>query len=253
MSAKLVFEQVSFDRFTSESGRAKEGTTRVLHSISFGARTGEVLVIAGPSGSGKSTLLRLANRLFIPTEGTVTLDGTDVSELPVTQLRRRVGLVQQIPALFEGSVIDNVMFGPRLHGTSDGDGDERARAREVLTLAGLSETFLDRDANELSEGEKQRVALARILANNPEVLLLDEPTASLDPSATALVEKQVVALASRTNLAILFVTHDVEQAKRLGTRGILLVDGRKVDDGPLPEMFARPSNEQTGAFVKGQL
>jgi putative ABC transport system ATP-binding protein len=129
--------------------------------------------LVGPSGSGKSTLLRLLNRLADPDEGAVRFHGTDVRELDPLELRRRVGLVPQLPAPVPGSVADNVCFGPRLEG------------REVdplrpVQLAGLDESFLERDASRLSVGEQQRVMLARALALEPEVLLLDEPTASLD-------------------------------------------------------------------------
>ena len=172
--------------------------------------------LLGPSGSGKSTLLRLLNRLADPDAGVVRFHGTDVRELDPLDLRRRVGLVPQLPAPVPGSVADNVCFGPRLEGREiDPEGPVR--------LAGLDPSFLDRDASRLSVGEQQRVMLARALALEPEVLLLDEPTASLDPTATGAVED---ALRGLHDVSLVLVTHSRDQADRLTERTIRLRDGR---------------------------
>ncbi len=172
--------------------------------------------LLGPSGSGKSTLLRLLNRLAEPDAGSVRFHGTDVRELDPLELRRRVGLVPQLPAPVPGSVADNIRFGPRLEGREvDPEGPVR--------LAGLDPSFLERDASRLSVGEQQRVMLARALALEPEVLLLDEPTASLDPSATAAVEE---ALRHLRDVSLVLVTHNRDQAGRLTERTIRLRDGR---------------------------
>lgn len=172
--------------------------------------------LLGPSGSGKSTLLRLLNRLADPDDGVVRFHDTDVRELDPLELRRRVGLVPQLPAPVPGSVADNVCFGPRLGGR-DADPERSVR------LAGLDPDFLDRDASRLSVGEQQRVMLARALALEPEVLLLDEPTASLDSAATAAVED---ALATLPDVSIVLVTHDAAQAERLADRTVRLHAGR---------------------------
>ncbi|MCD6326369.1 phosphate ABC transporter ATP-binding protein [bacterium] len=256
MVEKLGFKSVSFAWLDVDEKELKGGKRAILRNISFSIGPREVFIIAGPSGSGKSTVLRLANRLLIPTGGTVFLDSLDTLELDVTQLRRRVGLVQQTPALFEGTVLDNIMFGPRLNRDETGAmsyEEEKRQVVECLGMAGLSGDFIERKTAELSEGEKQRVAIARVLANQPEVLLMDEPTASLDPSATLAIEKHVRHLTFEHGLSVLFVTHDVDQAKRIGDRGLLLVDGQKVDEGPLPKLFDSPSNDQTKAFVNGNL
>ena len=172
--------------------------------------------LLGPSGSGKSTLLRLLNRLADPDAGVVRFHGTDVRELDPLELRRRVGLVPQLPAPVPGSVADNVCFGPQLDGREvDPEGPVR--------LAGLDPSFLDRDASRLSVGEQQRVMLARALALEPEVLLLDEPTASLDPTATGAVED---ALRGLHDVSLVLVTHSRDQADRLTERTIRLRDGR---------------------------
>ncbi len=187
----------------------------VLRDVTLSIRPGSTALV-GPSGSGKSTLLRLLNRLADPDEGVVRFHGTDVRELNPLDLRRRVGLVPQLPAPVPGSVGDNVSFGPRLHG-------EEVDPERPVRLAGLDSSFLERDASRLSVGEQQRVMLARALALEPEVLLLDEPTASLDPAATAAVED---ALRNLHEVSLVLVTHDRGQAERLAQRTVELDGGR---------------------------
>lgn len=172
--------------------------------------------LLGPSGSGKSTLLRLLNRLADPDQGTVRFHGTDVRELDPLELRRRVGLVPQLPAPVAGTVADNVCFGPRLHG-------EQVDPEQALRLAGLDPSFAERDASRLSVGEQQRVMLARALALEPEVLLLDEPTAALDEDTKEAVE---ATLASLPAVSLVLVTHERAQAERLADRIIRLEGGR---------------------------
>ena len=195
-------------------GLARDGR-QVLSGVSLAIPPGSTAVL-GPSGSGKSTLLRLLNRLADPDEGVVRFHDTDVRELDPLELRRRVGLVPQLPAPVPGTVADNVCFGPRLHG-------EEVDPERPLGLAGLDPSFADRDASRLSVGEQQRVMLARALALEPEVLLLDEPTASLDSAATGAVED---ALRGLHGVSLVLVTHDPGQADRLTERTIELEAGR---------------------------
>jgi UDP-glucose/iron transport system ATP-binding protein len=174
--------------------------------------------IVGPSGVGKSTLLRLLNRLADPTVGTVRYRGRDLRESEVLALRRDVGLVPQLPALLEGTVADNVLYGPRL-ARRDVD------VTESLRLAGLDPSFGPRQADALSVGEQQRVMLARTLALHPSVLLLDEPTSALDDAAKAAIEATLHDLRDHLGLSFVLVTHDLDQAARLADRVLVLEPG----------------------------
>jgi putative ABC transport system ATP-binding protein len=200
----------------------------VLDRISLGVAEGETLVILGPSGSGKSMLLRTLVRLHAADEGTVLLDGGPVSDIDPVDLRQRVNLVQQQPAMLEGTVEENLRYGPELAGVPPKEIGERiAKALEDSSLA---EDFLFRRAEKLSGGERQRVAIARAHAMRPEVLLLDEPTAALDPRTTRNVEEAISRL-KEEGYTLIVVTHDIEQASRLGDRTVMLRRGRVIASG----------------------
>ncbi len=213
-----------------------------LENVSY-ARSGQLVLrdlnarlpvgassIVGPSGSGKSTLLRLLNRLADPDEGHVIYEGKDVRERDPLALRREVCLVPQLPALIDGTVHDNVAYGPRLAGHS-------FDARSCLELAGLDPAFEDRDAAKLSVGEQQRVMLARALALDPRVLLLDEPTSALDRSARDAVEATLQGLRARTAISTVVVTHDMEQARRLADYLVRIENGMASAQGPIAEVL----------------
>jgi putative ABC transport system ATP-binding protein len=204
--------------FECDHVRFRRGGAVVLDDLTFAIGEGTTC-IAGPSGAGKSTLLRLFNRLADPDVGSVRYRGRDVRDYDVLALRREVGLVPQLPALLEGTVAMNVNFGAQLAG-------KEAEVSTVLGLAGLDETFADRPAGRLSVGEQQRVMLARALALQPKVLLLDEPTAALDERAKAAVERTLLDLRERLSLSFVFVTHELAQAERLADRIIWLEGGR---------------------------
>ena len=187
--------------------------------------------LLGPSGSGKSTLLRLLNRLADPDSGRVLYEGRDVRDYDPLSLRREVSLVPQLPALIEGTVHDNVAYGPRLAGHS-------FDARSCLELAGLDPAFEDRDASKLSVGEQQRVMLARALALEPRVLLLDEPTSALDQAARDAVEGTLLRLRARTAISLVVVTHDIAQARRLADYVVRIDAGRVIAQGPAAELLA---------------
>jgi ABC-type methionine transport system ATPase subunit len=203
----------------------KQVLRRVSARIPMGASS-----IVGPSGSGKSTLLRLLNRLADPDSGRVIYEGTDVRERDPLALRREVSLVPQMPALIDGSVYDNVAYGPGLAGQS-------FDARSCLELAGLDPAFEDRDASRLSVGEQQRVMLARAIALEPRVLLLDEPTSALDRAARDAVETTLRRLRAKTAISLVLVTHDIEQARRL-TEYVVRIDfGHVSAQGAIDEVL----------------
>jgi putative ABC transport system ATP-binding protein len=187
--------------------------------------------VVGPSGSGKSTLLRLLNRLADTDSGTVVYEGKDVREYDPLALRREVSLVPQLPALIDGTVHDNVAYGPRLAGHS-------FDARSCLELAGLDPDFESRDSAKLSVGEQQRVMLARALALDPRVLLLDEPTSALDQAARDAVEATLRGLRARTAISTVVVTHDLEQARRLADYVVRIEGGRVSAQGSADEVLA---------------
>jgi putative ABC transport system ATP-binding protein len=187
-------------------------------------REGRVTCVVGPSGAGKSSLLRLCNRLEVPTSGTVTLRGRDLADLDPLGLRRRVGMVFQRPTPFAGTVADNLRVAvPEL---------TDAEAAAVLVRVGLAPAFLDRPAHELSGGEAQRMCLARTLTTGPEVLLMDEPTSSLDRDARTVLETLTRRLVT-DGVSVLWVTHDLAQMRRLADEVLVLLDGTLVHAAPL--------------------
>lgn len=193
--------------------------TQILSSLDLSVQKGELVTIMGASGSGKTTLLRLINRLSEIDSGNILLNGEDIRDYEPTELRRKIGMVFQVPVVFKGSVRDNLAFGMKLWGTNV---DIESLARDVV----ISNDLLDADAEHLSVGEKQRVCIARALANNPEMLLLDEPTSSLDAVSAGKIEILLLHLRSERNLTMIWVTHEREQVERIGGRRLILKDGK---------------------------
>ncbi|KAK3134469.1 hypothetical protein QOZ80_6AG0549610 [Eleusine coracana subsp. coracana] len=197
----------------------------ILRGVSLDVPAGVVMGIIGPSGSGKSTLLRVLNRLWEPAPGTVFLDGADICAIDVLALRRKVGMLFQLPAMFEGTVADNVRYGPQLRGKKLTE----AEVKNLLSLADLDPALSSKAASELSVGQAQRVALARTLANDPEVLLLDEPTSALDPISTQNIEEAIVRLKKSRGLTTVIVSHSVKQIQRIADLVCLVVAGEIVE------------------------
>jgi len=211
--------------------RTVQGKT-LIQDVTFQLKKGEVLAIAGPSGSGKSSLLRLLNRLDEPTSGTVFVEGTDYRNLEPRVLRRELGLVTQRPYLFPDTVAENLRFGPAQRAeTLPNDAIE-----ELLGQVGLK-GFAGRNVATLSGGEAQRVSLARTIANSPVVLLLDEPTSSLDEAAKLEVEAAIQNVVRDHGLTCVTVTHDLAQASRLAERALVLESGRIVREGRVSEVL----------------
>jgi putative ABC transport system ATP-binding protein len=204
--------------FTFNDVSVTFGEAEVLRGVDLEVSGAGITAVLGPSGSGKSTLTRLCNRLLDPSSGRVSLRGTDVRHLDVLELRRAVGMVFQRPTLFDGNVRDNL----KATGVTD-----PAAHREVLESVGLDQAFMERAAETLSGGEAQRVCLARTLLMQPQVLVADEPTASLDEAASRTLEGLARSLADR-GVPILWVTHDLAQVDRIADHRVVLEAGRVV-------------------------
>jgi putative ABC transport system ATP-binding protein len=218
----------------------------ILKGISWRVEAGRISIVLGPTGSGKTTMLRLLNRLDDPTSGDLLYRGKPIESISVRDLRMDVGMVLQQPFLFEGTVRDNILYGAKLHGIE-------IDVPEITALAGIPESMLDQEAGELSVGQSQKVSIARALALRPTVLLLDEPTSGLDPSSTSQIEKWLKGLVEALGITCVFVTHHIEQARRLGHRGILIIDGVGVEEGEIAAMLSSPSDERTRKFLRGEL
>lgn len=210
----------------------RAGGKIILSDIGFAIESGERVAFFGPSGAGKSTLIRLLNRLDEPTSGTVLLEGQDYRQVPPRTLRRRLGLVMQQPFLFPGTVAENIRYGPAARGEDMSD-DEIEKLLAGVDLDG----YASQDVSKLSGGEAQRVSLARTLANKPEVLLLDEPTSSLDDAAQREVEETILSVLESQQVTCILVSHDQRQVKRLADRVLVLKSGELVGDGPVAEVL----------------
>ena len=200
----------------------QRGGKTVLRDISLEVAQAELLVVIGRSGSGKSSLLRCINRLNDIETGSITLDGRDIRAMPVTELRRKVGMIFQKSTAFEGSVAENIAYGASLQGETL----SRAAVLDLMAQASLEAALYDEPASALSGGQEQRLALARALALSPSLLLLDEPTSALDPIATSRVEEALLQLRETSRLTMIWVSHSIEQARRVGSRVLLLDAGR---------------------------
>ncbi len=209
-------------------GQERGGRT-VLQDVDATIPRHLITVLCGPSGGGKTSLLRLLNRLDDPVRGEVLLDGTSLNDYNVTELRRRVALVFQSPVMFSGTVSDNLAVAAELGGLQEGRFDELSD--EVMLLAELDPSLLERPGGELSVGQKQRVNLARALMTSPEVLLLDEPTSALDPETSRSLMKTIHGLSEERRLTIVVATHRVAEASEYAEHALILRDGRVVDSG----------------------
>jgi putative ABC transport system ATP-binding protein len=206
------------------------GDRRVLDSLSAAIPAGATAIV-GSSGAGKSTLLRLLNRLADPDSGTIAYQGKPLTEYEPLALRREVSLVPQLPALLEGTVESNLAYAAGLAG-------KQLDAGRCLRLAGLDPDFAGRDVAKLSVGEQQRAMLARALSQEPDVLLLDEPTSALDHVARDAIEATLAALRRELEISIVLVSHDPEQARRLGDWVVRLERGHSIEAGPIEEVMA---------------
>ncbi|WLQ38855.1 glycine betaine/L-proline ABC transporter ATP-binding protein [Streptomyces laculatispora] len=232
--------------------RSRTGCTAAVRDVSFDVRKGEVFVVMGLSGSGKSTLVRCLTRLIEPTSGEITMDGEDVLSMNSGRLRelrrhRAAMVFQHFGLLPHRSVVDNVAYGLEIQGL--GRAQRRSRAAEFITKVGL-EGLEDRRPGQLSGGQQQRVGLARALAVDPEVLLFDEPFSALDPLIRRDMQEEVVRLHRDEGRTMVFITHDLNEALKLGDRIALMRDGRIVQLGTPEEIVGSPADDYVRDFVR---
>lgn len=205
----------------------------ILKGVTTSIPKNQIFTIVGPSGAGKSTFLRTINRLVEIQDGEITLDDRSISEYRPVELRKRIGMVFQIPLAFDGTVEDNVLMGPRLTGLPEPD------VKDLLEMVGLEVSFSDRKASELSVGEQQRMCIARAIANRPDVLLMDEPTASLDPESSRKVEELILRLKDEGELTLVVVTHNMEQGGRIGDWTLHMKEGRSIETMETKDFFEK--------------
>ncbi|MEQ2526818.1 phosphate ABC transporter ATP-binding protein [Bacillaceae bacterium CLA-AA-H227] len=215
----------------------------VLKGISGEAEKGEILTIIGPSGSGKSTILSLCNLLQTPDDGELYVGGKEIRDWDVRQLRRYVGIAFQSGPMMKGTVLENLSLPMQLQGrTLD-------NPQTYMNYVGLSEELLNREAKELSGGQRQRLSLARTLVNQPSVLLLDEVTSALDSKAAQEIEELILSINKDHHTTILWVTHDLAQAERVGDQTWFIMDGQLVEAATTKQFFSEPKDQKTKEFL----
>jgi phosphate transport system ATP-binding protein len=236
------------------------GEKQAIHDVSIDVSMDNVTAFIGPSGCGKSTFLRSLNRMNdtiagARVEGEIRLDGEDIyaSSMDVVQLRARVGMVFQKPNPFPKSIYDNVAYGPRIHGIASGKAELDQIVEHSLTRAGLWAEVKDRlsdSGTALSGGQQQRLCIARAIAVNPEVILMDEPCSALDPIATARIEELIHDL--RGKYAIIIVTHNMQQAARVSQRTAFFHLGTLIEYGQTSDIFTNPREDRTKDYITGR-
>ena len=231
------------------------GSKQILFDINMGIADKRVTALIGPSGCGKSTLLRTLNRMHETVnssrlEGEILLDQQNILAQDVTLLRRRVGMVFQRPNPFPKSIFENVAYGPRINGFKGSIADVVEKSLRNAALWEEVKDHLHKSAYELSGGQQQRLCIARALAVDPEVLLLDEPCSALDPISTAKIEELLVDLKNLTTVAI--VTHNMQQAARVSDFTAFLLTGQLIEFNPTPQLFTTPGDPRTEAYITGR-
>jgi phosphate transport system ATP-binding protein len=247
-------------RISASGVKVFYGEKQALFDIDLDVPDRAVTALIGPSGCGKSTFLRCINRMndTIPgarVEGRILLDGEDVNDrdLDPVLLRARVGMVFQKPNPFPKSIFENVAYGPRIHGLATSRSELEGVVEQALKRAGLWKEVsdrLDQPGTGLSGGQQQRLVIARAIAINPEVILMDEPCSALDPIATARIEELIDEL--RAQYCIIIVTHSMAQAARVSQRTAFFHMGRLVEAGPTGDIFTRPGDSRTQDYITGR-
>lgn len=235
------------------------GEKQALHEISLVIPEREVFALIGPSGCGKSTFLRTLNRLNdlihkTKVMGKIEIEGQDIydSNVDVVQLRTAVGMVFQKPNPFPSSIFDNVAYGPRAHGVKEKKELSKI-VEKSLRQAALWDEVKDRlnePGTSLSGGQQQRLCIARVMAVEPEIILMDEPTSALDPLATTKIENLINEL--KESYTIVIVTHNMEQAARVSDKTAFFLDGEVVEVGPTDQLFTNPKQQETEDYITGK-
>jgi osmoprotectant transport system ATP-binding protein len=235
-------------RFDHATKRYPDGTVAV-DELDLEAPSGKITVLVGPSGCGKTTSLRMINRMIEPTSGTVWLDDTDTASMPAHELRRQIGYVIQHAGLFpHRTIVDNIATVPFLLGTDKKQA--RAHAMELLERVGLDPAFAQRYPGQLSGGQQQRVGVARALAADPPVMLMDEPFSAVDPVVRDQLQDEFLRLQDELGKTIVFVTHDIDEAIKLGDQvAVLRVGGTLAQLAPPAELLSRPVDAFVAGFV----
>lgn len=234
--------------FRNVSKRFADGTTAV-DDFSLVIPSRKTTVLVGSSGCGKTTLLRMINRMVDATSGSVEIDGVDVATLPPVKLRRSIGYVMQNSGLLpHRKVIDNVATVPLLEGVPKKEA--HAQALELLDTVGLDRSLANRYPSQLSGGQQQRVGVARGLAVNPNILLMDEPFGAVDPIVRSDLQQELIRLQEELDKTVVFVTHDIDEAFLLGDRVVILQVGARIEQQGTPsEILANPANEFVESFI----
>lgn len=237
------------------------GDNQALHDVNLNIPANQVTSLIGPSGCGKTTFLRCLNRMndlidICRVEGKITLSGKDIydEDVDVVALRAQVGMVFQKPNPFPKSIFDNVAYGPRVNRLTNSKAELKTLVEQSLTQAGLIDEVHDRlDAlgTSLSGGQQQRLCIARAIAVQPKVILMDEPCSALDPIATARIEELIDQL--RENYTIIIVTHSMQQAARISQRTAFFHLGVLVEEGPTKQIFTTPTDERTESYITGRI
>ena len=219
--------------------KAYEGK-EILSDFNLAIRKGEFLTVIGSSGCGKTTVLKLINGLIRPDSGRITINGRDLSDIDLIQLRRNIGYVIQEVGLFPHmTVARNISYVPDLIGKETKE-DIRSRTRELIQLVGLEPELLTRYPSELSGGQRQRVGLARALAASPDILLMDEPFGAVDEITRKQLQQEIKGIHQKLGVTIFFVTHDIREAMKLGTRVLIMDQGKIMQEGSLSQIRDHP-------------
>ena len=236
----IEFQQVSKDY---------PGGVRAVENFSLTVPTGTLTVLVGSSGCGKTTLLRMVNRMVEPTSGEVLIDGQSVSQRDPVELRRSIGYVMQSGGLMpHRTVIDNIATVPRLSGVKKAEAHDRAR--ELMEVVGLDTSLTERYPQQLSGGQQQRVGVARALAMDPNILLMDEPFGAVDPVVRRDLQRELLDLQARLSKTVVFVTHDVDEAFLIADQMVILREGAEIVQAGTPEdIVSNPADDFVSAFI----